>query len=67
MVEYNFADAITLLGKNLSNAETKLAETEDDLDYLKEQTTTMEVNIARVYNLGVASKQAKDKAAAEAK
>ena len=36
MVEYNFPDALVLLGKNLSNAQTKLAETEDDLDYLKE-------------------------------
>ena len=65
MVEYNFADALQLLAKNLSNAQTKLAETEDDLDYLKEQSTTMEVNIARVYNIGVANKQAKDKAEAE--
>lgn len=65
MVEYNFADALQLLAKNLSNAQTKLAETEDDLDYLKEQSTTMEVNIARVYNIGVSNKQAKDKAEAE--
>ena len=65
MVEYNFADALQLLAKNLSNAQTKLAETEDDLDYLKEQSTTMEVNIARVYNIGVANKQAKDKDEAE--
>ena len=36
MVEYNFQDALTLLAKNLSNAQQKLAETEDDLDYLKE-------------------------------
>lgn len=50
MVEYNFQDALALLAKNLSNAQTKLAETDDDLDYLKEQLTTMEVNIARVYN-----------------
>ena len=64
MVEYTFADALTLLAKNLSNAQTKLAETEDDLDYLKEQTTTMEVNIARTYNQGVANKQAKEKLAA---
>ena len=56
MVEYNFADALVLLAKNLSNAQTKLSETEDDLDYLKEQSTTMEVNIARVYNVGVANK-----------
>ena len=63
MVEYNFGDALTLLGKNLANAQQKYTETEDDLDYLKEQTTTTEVNIARVYNQGVANKQAKEKAA----
>ena len=56
MVEYNFTDALNLLGKNLSNAQQKFTETEDDLDYLKEQTTTTEVNIARVYNQGVANK-----------
>ena len=56
MVEYNFGDALTLLGKNLANAQQKYAETDDDLDYLKEQTTTTEVNIARVYNQGVANK-----------
>lgn len=65
MVEYTFADAIVLLGKNLSNAQTKLVETDDDLDYLKEQTTTMEVNIARVYNQGIANKQAREKLAAD--
>ena len=36
MVEYGFPDALVLLSKNLSNAQTKLAETIDDLDYLKE-------------------------------
>ena len=67
MVEYNFVDALALLSRNLSNAQTKLAETEDDLDYLKEQTTTMEVNIARTYNQGVANKKVADaKAAAKA-
>ena len=47
----------------MSNAQQKFNETEDDLDYLKEQTTTTEVNIARVYNQGVANKQAREKAA----
>ena len=60
MVEYTHADALVLLAKNLSNAQTKLAETEDDLDYLKDQMTTMEVQIARVYNQGVANKQANE-------
>jgi len=62
MVEYTHVDALGLLAKNLSNAQSKLAETEDDLDYLKEQTTTIEVNIARTYNQGVANKKAKEAA-----
>ena len=56
MVEYNFVDALALLGKNLANAQQKFADTDDDLDYLKEQTTTTEVNVARVYNQGLANK-----------
>ena len=64
MVEYTYADALVLLAKNLSNASEKLSETEDDLDYLKEQMTTMEVNIARVYNQGVANKKAAEARAA---
>ena len=50
MVGYNFVDALQLCGKNLANAQQKYSETEDDLGYLKEQTTTTEVNVARVYN-----------------
>ena len=62
MVEYGHDDALVLLGKNLANAEAKLAEVDADVDYLKDQITTTEVNIARVYNQGVANKQAQDKA-----
>ena len=36
MVEYTYAEAIVLLGKNLSNAEAKIKETEDDIDFLKD-------------------------------
>ncbi len=50
MVEYSYDDAIKLLTRNLSSAEEKLAETESDIDFLKDQTTTTEVNMARVYN-----------------
>ena len=66
MVEYNHDEAITLLGKNLASAEQKLGELEANLDFLKDQITTTEVNIARVYNTGLAIKQANDKAKAEA-
>lgn len=58
MVEYTFDDALMLLGKNLANAEAKIAETDGEVDFLKDQITTTEVNMARVYNQGVANKQA---------
>ena len=57
MVEYNFEEALKLLGKNLHNAETRVKSTEEDLNFLKDQITTTEVNIARVYNQTVANKQ----------
>ena len=56
MVEYTYDDAVKLLCKNLAQAEEKLAETDGDIDYLKDQITTSEVNIARVYNQGLAIK-----------
>lgn len=62
MVEYTFDDAIVLLGKNLANAQAKIAETDGYMDFLKDQITTTEVNMARVYNQGLANKQAEDKA-----
>ena len=59
MVEYPYAEAITLLGKNLSNAEAKIKETENSIDFLKDQITTTEVNIARIYNQGVLNNKKK--------
>ena len=61
MVEYSHDDALKLLLKNQKNAEEKLAETTADCDYVRDQITTIEVNMARVYNQGVANKQ-KEKA-----
>ena len=60
MVEYDYADAIKLLEANLSNAQLKMKETEEDIDFVKDQITTSEVNMARVYNQGVANKQKKE-------
>jgi len=59
MVEYTYAEAIVLLGKNLANAEAKIKETEDDIDFLKDQITTTEVNLARIYNQGVLNNKSK--------
>ena len=57
LVEYSFEEAATLLDKNLENAKIRLLTTEDDLNFVKDQVTTMEVNMARVYNQNVAETQ----------
>jgi len=36
MVEYTYEEAITLLGKNLHNAQEKIEETTKDIDFLKD-------------------------------
>jgi prefoldin subunit 5 len=59
MVEYTYIEAVKLLGANLANAEAKIKETEADLDFLKDQLTTTEVNLARIYNQGVLNNKKK--------
>ena len=66
MIEYSYDEALALLEKNLVNAEIRLRSTEEDLNFLKDQITTTEVNIARVYNQTVANKQKEKLAAQEA-
>ena len=36
MVEYTYDEALKLLAKNLSNAQNKIKETENDIDFLKD-------------------------------
>ena len=55
MVEYSHDEALALLERNLKNAEIRLKSTEEDLNFLKDQITTTEVNIARCYNQTVAN------------
>ena len=50
MVEYPFDDAIAILEKNLNNANNRLEQTQEELNFIKDNITTLEVNIARVYN-----------------
>jgi len=57
MVEYTFDEALVILEKNLGNALSRLESTDTDIEYLKDQITTTEVNIARIYNQNVANKQ----------
>ncbi|KAK1235404.1 peptide chain release factor 1 [Marasmius sp. AFHP31] len=53
MLSYKIAEAVDLLKSKLQAAETSLANTVEDLEFLREQITVMEVNMARVYNADV--------------
>ncbi|KAG0311024.1 peptide chain release factor 1 [Linnemannia gamsii] len=53
MLEYPVEEAAELLASKLSAALKTLKNTEEDLAYLRDQITTMEVNTARVYNWDV--------------
>ena len=43
MLEYSYAEALELLQANTAAAEKKLAETEEDCDFVREQIITIEV------------------------
>lgn len=53
MLEYPIDEAIELLQKNSSSATTSMEAAQRDLDTCKDQITTLEVNMARVYNWDV--------------
>eukprot|EP00695_Tsukubamonas_globosa_P003616 TRINITY_DN734_c0_g1_i1.p2 TRINITY_DN734_c0_g1~~TRINITY_DN734_c0_g1_i1.p2 ORF type:complete len:189 (+),score=74.69 TRINITY_DN734_c0_g1_i1:123-689(+) len=57
MVEYSFEEAIAMLSRNLETAERNLTNNEEDLAYLRDQITTMEVNMARCYNQDVKNRR----------
>ncbi|CAH2084813.1 unnamed protein product [Euphydryas editha] len=58
MLEYSLEDAEKLLTTNMATAKKNLACVEHDLDFLRDQWTTTEVNMARVYNWDVKKRQA---------
>ncbi|KAJ3023199.1 hypothetical protein HKX48_003977 [Thoreauomyces humboldtii] len=53
MLEYSTSEARTLLSQKLGSARTSLEQVDEDLEFLRDQITTMEVNTARVYNYDV--------------
>ncbi|KAJ7479974.1 Prefoldin subunit 3 [Mycena galericulata] len=59
MLSYKIPAAITLLKSKLQAAETSLKNTIEDLEFLREQITVMEVNTARVYNWDVKRRREK--------
>ncbi|GAB7361207.1 hypothetical protein MBLNU230_g1270t1 [Neophaeotheca triangularis] len=61
MLSYELQEARELLSEKLGAARTSLANCREDLDFLREQITTMEVATARVYNWDVGQRR-KEKA-----
>ncbi|RDL32536.1 Prefoldin subunit 3 [Venustampulla echinocandica] len=57
MLSYPIDEAEELLTTRLSTAKQNLINCEEDLDFLREQITTMEVATARVYNWDVTVKR----------
>lgn len=53
MLSYKIPAAIALLKSKLEIAQSTLDNTIEDLEFLREQLTIMEVNTARVYNWDV--------------
>lgn len=64
MVEYGLDEAHALLAAKLHTAETSLQVARSDLDFVKEQITTIEVTIARVHNWAVQHRNEGNAAAA---
>jgi len=50
MLEYTYEEAKVLLTKNLNHAKERLQEVQSDLLFLRDQITTSEVNVARMFN-----------------
>ncbi|GMF00567.1 unnamed protein product [[Candida] boidinii] len=63
-LEYPLDEAMDMLTERLEIAENSKKVTLEDIEYLRENITTMEVNISRVYNWGVNLRKQKEKTAA---
>ncbi|KAJ2965875.1 hypothetical protein NQ176_g10410 [Zarea fungicola] len=61
MLSYPIDEAQELLESKLKTAKTSLSNCEEDLDFIREQITTMEVATARVYNWEIVQKRKEKK------
>lgn len=59
MLSYKIPVAIELLKSKLESANTSLGHAIEDLEFIREQMTVMEVNTARVYNWDVKRRREK--------
>jgi hypothetical protein len=68
MLSYKIPEAIALLESKQKTAEISLSNTIEDIEFLREQLTVMEVNTARVYNWDVKRRrEAREREAAASK
>ncbi|KAF8751224.1 putativeprefoldin subunit 4 [Rhizoctonia solani] len=67
MLSYKLPEAQELLTSKLSSAQQNLSNVTEDLEFLREQITIMEVNTARVYNWDVRRRRLKREAEAAGK
>ncbi|AMD19079.1 HBR178Cp [Eremothecium sinecaudum] len=58
MLEYPIDEAVELLSEKLEAAKDSLKIANEDVEFLRENVTTMEVNCARLYNWDVERRQA---------
>ncbi|KAK6543150.1 peptide chain release factor 1 [Orbilia ellipsospora] len=66
MLAYPNEEAITMLKQKLSAAQESLRNCEEDIDFLRQQITTLEVNTSRMYNWNITlQRKEKEKAAAK--
>jgi prefoldin subunit 5 len=63
MIEYSFDEALELLKNQLEASHFKIAELQEDLDFLRGNSITVEVNMARLFNYSVKLKKAAEAAA----
>jgi len=57
MVEYTYDEAFDLLNTQKVQSHAKLAELNEDLDHLRANSITVEVNMARLFNHSVKLKK----------
>lgn len=57
MLEYTLEEAEQMLSQNIEGATTNLRCLEHDQEFLRDQLTTTEVNMARVYNWDIKRRQ----------
>jgi hypothetical protein len=59
MLSYPLEEASSLLTAKLQSARQNLTNAKEDLDWLRDQITVTEVNVARVYNWDVKRRREK--------